>query len=167
MNDWFDYKGSGSARSRTLAHAFNFRKAIDRGVKAVGDVVTLPFKTSELGRQLEAYANLITAKREMYDSLVAKANQYASDSKNIFKLSDRDRNKREYEKYKREANKVAQDINKIKNEAESDISRYQQYIKNNDILGPIVRTIEDSAKSLPSILNMTFDAAATNFRSRR
>lgn len=156
MNDWLDYKGSGSVKSYAndeLAHAFNFRSKIDKGVKAIGDVVTLPFKTGELGKQLQAYADLMAAKRRLYDLLVSKANKT--------------NNERQYEQYKREAEKVAADIDKIKKDAESDISRYQRYIKDNEILGPIVRAIEDSAKALPSIANMTFDAAMTDLKSRR
>ena len=167
MNDWLDYKGSGSSRAymgNTMQHAFKFREKIDKGVKAVGDVVALPFKTGELGRQLQAYANLISAKRERYDQLVSKANKCAEDAKNLFKLADRDKNKRAYEQYKREAERVAADINKIKNDANSDISRYQQHVRDNEILGPIIKAIEDSAKTLPSIMSMTFDSTMVNRR---
>ena len=171
MNDWLDYKGSGSSRAymgdytgATIGHAFFSREKIDDGVKAVGDVITLPFKTGELGRQLKAYADLISAKRERYDQLVDKANKCAADAKNLFKLADRDKNKRQYEQYKREAEKIASDINKIKNDANEDISKYQQHVRNNEILGPIIRAIEDSAKSLPAVMSMTFDSAMTNRR---
>ena len=70
MNDWLDYKGSGSSRAYmgdTIGHGF-FREKVDKVVKVVGDEMNSQKKGYADAHQKVAYKKLIYA-------LIEKANK--------------------------------------------------------------------------------------------
>ena len=98
MNDWLDYKGSGSSRAYmgdTIGHGF-LREKIDKGVKAVGDVMNHQKKGYADARQKIAYEKLIYSLIEkahkLLDELEAADTSVAEISATIKDKTQKDKN---------------------------------------------------------------------------
>ena len=170
MNDWLDYKGSGSSRAymgETLAHgrfSSMVRSTADKFVKEVGDVVTIPYDMSKLGKQMTAYANLINAHNDAYNKYISEANKYAKLCNNPLYITSYKSNKAQYDLYKSKAVKAKKDIDKVFKDAQADYEKLGDKIRNNAIIGPIYRMIENIYSNLPAITEIATVSASNQIR---
>ena len=153
MNDWLDYKGSGSSRAymgETLAHgrfSSMVRSTADKFVKEVGDVVTLPYDHNDA-----------------YNKYISEANKYAKLCNNPLYITSYKSNKAQYDLYKSKAVKAKKDIDKVFKDAQADYEKLGDKIKNNAIIGPIYRMIENIYSNIPAITEIATVSASNQIR---
>lgn len=170
MNDWLTYKGSGSSRAyvgETLAHgrfSSMVRSTADKVVKEVGDVITLPYDMSKIGKQMTAYANLINAHNDAYNKYISEANKYAKLCNNPLYITSYKSNKAQYDRYKSEAAKAKKNIDKVFNDAKAEYEKLANKVRNNAIVGPVYRMIENIYNNAPAIAEITAVSASNQIR---